>query len=126
MAREKYSVEFLIRSSPAILYRFLTTPSGLIQWFCDSCDVTEDVYEFGWDGAIDLAELEIDIEDEQVQFHWQEAPENEFFRFDISKSEISNDTVLTVTDFADDYDVEDQRLLWQNQLEQLARACGGA
>ena len=125
MARESYNLEFLVRSSPAILYKFLTTPSGLIQWFCDECDVTDDVYVFAWDGAEEEALLEVDIEHEHVRFRWADGPEDEYFDFQIAKGEISNDTVLTVTDFADDFEVEDQKLLWQNQLEQLARAIGG-
>ena len=127
MAREKYTVEFMIRSSPAILFNFLTTPSGLTQWFSETCDVTEDVYIFGWDGFEETAILEEYVEHDLVKYRWEDADDaDEFFQFEISKSEISNDTVLTVTDFAEDDEIEDQSLLWLSQLEQLSRSVGGA
>ncbi|MGB1247432.1 MAG: START-like domain-containing protein [Chitinophagales bacterium] len=124
MAKEKYTCEFLVRSSPGILYNFLTTPSGLTQWFCDTCDVTEDEYIFGWDGNEQEATREEFEEDQMVQYKWDDADEGEFFRFEISKSEISNDTVLTITDFADADEIEDQTLLWESQIENLAQQIG--
>ena len=39
-----YQIEYVVRSSPGILFNFLTTPSGLAQWFADSVDIDEDVY----------------------------------------------------------------------------------
>ena len=44
MARESFTTEYIIRSSPMILYNFLITPNGLAQWFSDTCDVNGDVY----------------------------------------------------------------------------------
>lgn len=124
MAREKYVCEFMVRSSPAILYNFLTTPSGLAQWFCDTCDVNGDVYTFGWDGSFEDATIEDYEEDESVKYSWTEGNEEEYFEFVITKSEISNDTVLTITDFADPSDVEDQKRLWESQIENLSQRIG--
>jgi len=49
MAQKKqaFTIERTFRSSPTILYDFLTTPSGLIQWFSDSADLNGDIYTFG-------------------------------------------------------------------------------
>lgn len=125
MARVKYTVEFMVRSSPAILYNFLTSASSLAQWFCDSCDVNGDVYTFTWDGFDENAVLEDTDEDAYVKYRWEDADnEDEFFEFEIFKSEISNDTVLTITDFADDDEVDDQKLLWERQIETLSKRIG--
>lgn len=124
MAREKYVCEFMVRSSPAILYNFLTTPSGLAQWFCDTCDVNGDIYTFGWDGNFENATMEDYEEDEYVRYSWVEGGDGEYFEFAITKSEISNDTVLTITDFADTDDIEDQINLWESQIESLSQRIG--
>lgn len=125
MARTKYTSEFMVRSSPSILYNFLTSASSLAQWFCDTCDINGDVYTFGWDGFEENAVLEETEEDKYVRFRWEDADdEEEFFDFTIYKSEISNDTVLLISDFADEDDVEDQKLLWQSQIETLSKRIG--
>ncbi len=124
MARTKYTTEFMVRSSPAILYNFLTASSSLAQWFCDTCDVNGDVYTFGWDGFEENAILEDSDEDRYVKYRWEDADEDEFFEFEIYKSEISNDTVLTITDFADKDDVEDQIKLWESQIDTLSKRIG--
>ncbi|MCB0538043.1 MAG: START-like domain-containing protein [Chitinophagales bacterium] len=124
MKRVKYTKEFLVRSSPAILFNFLTAPSSLAQWFCDSCDRNGDKYTFVWDDYEEFATLE-DTDDESfVRYSWDEGNEDEFFEFKIFKSEISNDTVLTITDFADEDDVENQEQLWESQIDTLSGRIG--
>ncbi len=125
MAKQQFELEYIIRSSPSILHNFLVSPNGLAQWFSDTCDVNDDVYSFGWDGAIEDAELIDNIENELVRYRWVESGDDEFFEFKIQKSEVSNDTVLFITDFAEDYDVDDQKLLWDNQIKMLVQQIGG-
>lgn len=125
MARKAFTVEYIIRSSPAILYNFLVQPSGLAQWFSDTCDIVDEVYSFGWNGTEAKASLLETVEDEYVAYHWEDSEEDEFFEFSIQKSEVSNDTVLVITDFADDSEVDDQILLWNSQVKMLIQQIGG-
>lgn len=124
MARKKFTCEFMVRSSPAILFNFLTASSSLAQWFCDTCDVNGDVYTFGWDGYEENAILEDSEEDHYVRYSWEDGADGETFEFEIYKSEISNDTVLTITDFAEEDEIEDQKLLWESQIESLSKRIG--
>ncbi len=34
--KSKYEIEFVIQSSPQLLYQYLSTPSGLSEWFADN------------------------------------------------------------------------------------------
>ena len=70
-----------------------------------------------------LSRLEFE-ENERVRYRCTESEENEFFEFNIQKLEVSNDTVLIVTDFAEEADMEDQRLLWESQIKTLMRQIG--
>ena len=42
----KFSVEYVIRTSANILYEFLTTPSGLSEWFADDVNILGDLFLF--------------------------------------------------------------------------------
>lgn len=125
MARVPIEMEFIFRASPTILYKFLTNPSCLIRWFCDAVDITEDVYSFSWEGQEEHAELVDDIEDERLRFVWEEADDDEFLEFRMHKSPVTGETVLEITDWADEDEVADQKLLWENQIKILRQETGG-
>lgn len=125
MERVKFTMEFMFRSSPTILYQFLTTPSCLIRWFCDGVDIQGDIYMFMWNGTIQAAEMMDDIEEELIRFRWLDAEDDtEFLEFKISTAPITDDTILEITDFSDEDELEDQRLLWDAQMERLRKEMG--
>lgn len=121
----KFEMEFDVKSSPGILYDFLTTPSGLAQWFADDVDINEDECSFSWEGAEDIAYILESEENVFIRYRWEYQDDEEYFEFRIGKSEITGDTILYITDFAPDYDVEDQKLLWENQIRMLKQQIGG-
>ncbi len=126
MERVKITLEFLFRASPTILYQFLTTPSCLIRWFCDKVDIQGDTYVFGWDKYTQLAELVDDIEEERLRFRWEDAEDpSEYLEFRISRSPVTDETILEIIDFCDADEVDDQKQLWKTQIEQLRKETGG-
>ncbi len=125
MERVSFEMEFLFRASPAIVYRFLTTPSCLVRWFCDSVDITGEIYTFSWDGYDEIAELIDDIEEERLRFHWEDAEDGEYLEFRMYKSEVTNETIVEITDYADEDEVEDQKSLWRSQFETMKAEMGG-
>jgi len=124
MKRVSFDIEFLFKASPTILYKFLTTPSCLVRWFCDSVDITGDTYTFEWNGYEETAFMIDDIEEERIRFQWEEQPE-EYFEFLIDISPVTNETILTIVDYCDDDEVEEQKDLWSSQMEKLRREMGG-
>lgn len=125
MKRVSFEMEFIFRASPAILYTFLTTPACLVRWFCDGVDINTDVFTFTWDGADENAEMLDDIQEERVRFRWEDADEGEYLEFRMYKSGVTNETVLEITDFCDDDEVDSQMDLWNTQLKKLKSECGG-
>ncbi len=126
MARIKYTLDYVIKSSPTILYNFLSTPSGLAQWFAEHVDNMEDSYSFFWDGFEEKANV-IEKEDNSfIKFRMADAEGDEFLEFRIERSPITGDTVLIITDFADDYELDDQKQLWNSQVDSLISSVGGA
>jgi uncharacterized protein YndB with AHSA1/START domain len=124
MARKQFQLEYIIRSSPSILYEFLAQPTNLAQWFCDFCDSQGDIFIFGWNGSFQRARQVDMIEDEYVRYHWEDSQKGEFFAFRVFKSEISDDTVLEITDYAEAKEIKEQSFLWDKQVEDLKHAIG--
>jgi hypothetical protein len=121
----KYTVEYPVRCSPAILYGFLSTSSGLQEWFADKVEDEDGVFSFSWSGgAAEEAELLEKEENKMVRFHWVDSPKDEFFELNIESSEVTNQTILVIHDFAEKKDIKDQSQLWETQVKELFHRLG--
>ncbi len=126
MERVKIDLEFIFRASPTILYKFLTTPACLIRWFCDEVDINDNIYAFSWEGSEEIAELVEDVEDEKLRFVWEESEgDDEFLEFRMSRSPVTGETILEITDYCDDDEADDQKALWESQIKMLRQETGG-
>ncbi|HEY8387126.1 MAG TPA: START-like domain-containing protein [Parasegetibacter sp.] len=123
--KQLYTLEFPVRCSPSILYEFLATPAGLQEWFADKVDERDGVFSFSWNGSVDKADVLAREPEKFIRFRWQHAPEDEYFEFKIEKSEVTNQTILLVNDFAEKKDVKDQSRLWDSQVKDLFHRLGG-
>jgi len=100
--KQLYTIEFPVRCSPTILWGFLSTPVGLQEWFADKVDEWEDVLTFSWgNDAPDKAKILEEEEEHFIRYHWLHSEKGEYFEFRISKTEISNQTILMISDFAE-------------------------
>lgn len=119
-----YTLEYPVRSSPGILWDFLRTPAGLQEWFADKVDERDGVFSFSWNGTTDKAELLESEEDKFVKFRWNHQTKDEYFEFRIEKSEVTNQTILIIRDFAEKKDIKDQSQLWEYQVKDLFHRIG--
>lgn len=117
--KQLFTLEYPVRCSPSILFEYLSTPAGLQEWFADIVDERDSIFSFSWNGSIEKAEILETVEDKSIKFHWLHAPKDEFFEFTIDKSEVTNQTILTVRDFAEKKEIKDQSQLWASQLKDL-------
>ena len=124
MERVKYTLEYLFRASPTILYQFFTTPSCLIRWFCDEVEIDNEEFTFSWDGAEEVAVLLEDIEEERLKFKWEDGEEGEYYEITFAKSPVTGETILTISDFCDEDELNDSKLLWENQIKVLRQETG--
>lgn len=125
MSKQLYTIEYPVRCSPSILFEFLSTPAGLGEWFADKVDERDNVFYFGWDGTFEKADLVEKEQDRYIRFHWLTSPKEEYFEFRIDKSEITNQTILSITDFAEKKEMKDQANLWGFQVRELFHRLGG-
>jgi uncharacterized protein YndB with AHSA1/START domain len=122
--RVKLELEYIIKSSPSILFQFLTMPVCLVRWFCDEADDQDDYFYFGWNGSVQVAEIVDFIEDERLRLRWEDADEEEYLEYRITKSPITEETILEITDFCDEGDVKDQTKLWDSTIKTLKSEMG--
>ena len=120
----KFQIEFVIQSSPQMLYQYLATPSGLSEWFAENVNSRGEKFTFIWDGAEEDAKLLKRKTDEFVRFSWEESDDDTYFEMKIIVDEITKDVSLFITDFADEDEVEESKMLWGNQVSDLKQVIG--
>ena len=122
----KYTLEFPMNSSVNILYKRLSTASGLAEWFADDVVIKDKVFTFFWDGSEQDAKLLKLKTNQFIRFKWEENDTKEdYFEFFIQIDEMTSDVSLIITDFAEDaQEQEEQSQLWEKQISQLKRAIG--
>ncbi|WP_461448606.1 START-like domain-containing protein [Mucilaginibacter sp.] len=122
--KKKFTMEYEIKSSPRILYSFLSESNGLSEWFADEVSVRDQVYTFTWDDEQQKAKLLMLKENKLVKFRWIDDDPEYFFEMEILQDELTNDVALAVTDFAPADVIEERKLIWDNQIEYLIRVLG--
>lgn len=123
--RQKVEIEFLLKTSPKILYNMISTPSGLSDWFADNVNVRDEVFTFFWDGSEEKAKLLSKTKDQAVKFQWDyDEGEDVYFEFRIKIDPITREVALIITDFPEKGDEESNRSLWESQFEDLKRVLG--
>jgi uncharacterized protein YndB with AHSA1/START domain len=119
-----YTLEYPVRCSPGILYEFLRTPAGIQEWFADKVDERDGQFSFSWNGTEDKAVLVDSEEDKFVRFRWDYMAKDEYFEWRIDTSEVTNQTILVISDFADKKEIKDQSQLWEYQVKDLFHRLG--
>lgn len=122
----KFEIEFVIQSSPQLLYTYLSTPSGLSEWFADNVNSRGEKFYFIWDESEEEAKLLKRKSEEFVKFRWTAEEDDSFFEMRIIVDEITSDVSLFITDFAEEDEVEESKMLWRNQISSLKQVLGSA
>ena len=71
----KYEMEFPIQASPSLLYQYLSTPSGLSEWYADNVNSRGEIFTFIWEGSEEQAKLLSKKSDERIKMRWLEDEE---------------------------------------------------
>jgi len=123
----RYEIEFAVNSSPQLLYQYISTPSGLSEWFADNVNSRGELFTFIWDDSNEKARLTSKKTNERIKFKWIDEDDNEtdyFFELKISEDEITKDVSLIITDFAFEDELEESKQLWKNQIADLKHVIG--
>ncbi len=125
--KERFELEFLLKTSPKVLDSMISTPSGLSEWFADDVNIKDEIYTFFWDGSEEDARLVSKKANSRIKFQWVEDEDESFDVFFELRYEIDPMTkmvVLTVTDHAEPDETEESKRFWENQIGELKRTLG--
>ena len=121
--RVKFEMEFPIKASQKLLFQYLSTPSGLSEWFADNVNSRGEDFTFLWNDSEEEAKLLSLKADKTIRFQWKE-DQDSFFQFEIVVDEITKDVSLLVTDFAEEDEIEESQMLWNNLIADLKQVLG--
>ena len=121
--KKQYIIEYDFHASPQLLFQYLSTPSGLSEWFADNVNSRGEDFTFLWDDSEEEAKLLSLKADKTIRFQWKEDQES-FFQFEIVVDEITKDVSLLVTDFAEEDEIEESQMLWNNLIADLKQVLG--
>ena len=127
--KTKFDIEFPIHASPQLLYQYISTPSGLSEWFSDNVNSRGELFTFIWDDSEEQAKLLTKKSGERVKFRWlndDDDDQTSYFEIRIQVDEITKDVSLMVTDFAEEDEVDEAKMLWENQISSLKQVLGSA
>lgn len=120
----KYTLEFSCKTAPELLYKFLTDPIELSEWFCDDVNIRNGIYTFVWNGVPQQARLVKQERNTLVRFQWIDKNDGSYFEFNIHKNPLTGDVMLYVTDFSEPNELESNKLWWNTQINKLKTILG--
>ncbi|MCY4779820.1 START-like domain-containing protein [Sphingobacterium sp. UT-1RO-CII-1] len=116
-------LEYVINSSPRILFPFIQEPNALAQWFADDVNYKDGIYEFIWEDEVNRAKLAAVKENKSVRFKWLDDTPY-YFEIEIIQDELTNDVALHVTDYVKPDNLDDRKKIWNNSIEYLQSVIG--
>ena len=121
---KEIKLEFILKTSPAVLFSRISNASGLAEWFADNVKVEGKVVTFFWGTSKQQAEILMTIPDKLISFRWLDMDPDYQFSFDIVQDELTGDVSLIITDNVDDDDATDAKNLWSSQVAKLKQTIG--
>ena len=125
--KEQFELEYVLRTSPKVLDKLLSTPDGLSEWFADDVIVKDDMYTFHWDGSEEQARLISKKAGEYIKWQWLNDEEDDletFFEMKYTIDPMTKVVILTVSDFAEKTERDEIVRLWESQISDLRRVIG--
>jgi hypothetical protein len=110
-----------------LLYQYISTPSGLQEWFAEKVNSRGEFFTFEWNDGEEYARLVSKKSGEKVKFRWIDDNKKDtdyYFELRILEDEITKDVSLMVVDFAEDDEIEESKQLWENQVSDLKHVIG--
>ena len=125
--KKKFELEYVFKSSPSILYKLLSTPDGLAEWFADDVNVQNNIYTFDWAGEEVTARLLSSKSGDFMRWTWLEdddEDENAYFELKVKVDPMTKMSVLLISDFAEEDEIDEAKQLWESQISNLKRIIG--
>lgn len=131
MEKQRIHMEYGLRSNSAnIIWSLISTHGGLRQWIADYVEEDGDGFIFTWGDKDKEHETRkariIDLEKpERIRLRWEDETDAEaYWEIRITRSDLTNDYIMEITDYAEADEADYMRDIWERNYEALHRNTG--
>lgn len=131
MKKQKISIERELKSSSqSIIWNLISTAAGLSRWLANEVTQDGDRLSFTWGELwkhheIKTAVITEVVKNSSFRYKWEnEEDEAAYIELRMEKSDLTNEFILVITDYAEPDDVESLKDLWYGDLERLHQNTG--
>ncbi len=128
MAKTKFIGEYGFRASKKMLFPYISTASGLSQWFADDVNVNNEdkMYTIIWDGEENKARMVSNRSNHHVKFEFVDDGDDDpnWLEMRLDVNELTEELFLRVSDYSD-MDAEEANELWDGLVHDLKEIVGG-
>lgn len=131
MNKQKLELEFELHSnSENIIWNIISSPEGLQKWIADEVQADGNKLTFTWGDVYKHHEMRTAtilkrVKNKFIRLRWDdELTPEAYIEMSISKSELTNDYMLSIVDYAHAEDLDSLRTIWEQNFEELHRNTG--
>ena len=130
MPKQKFIGEYQINASRKMLFPYLSTATGLCQWFADDVNINniDKTLIFILDGDERIAVIDSIKNNRYVKFRFlnedEKPKDNDTLEFRLEINELTQSVFVRVEEYTDTDDLEESYQIWENLLSQLKEIIG--
>jgi uncharacterized protein YndB with AHSA1/START domain len=131
MLKDQFVADYQLNASKKIVFTYLSTASGLEDWFADEVRINEDKnYIFHFDGQDHYARLIVLKANLHVRWEFFDskfplAASDSFIEFKLDETELTQSLFLKVTDQTSQYEADELEAIWDGMIAKLKETIGG-
>ena len=130
MPKQKFVGEYQINASRKMLFPYLSTATGLSQWFADDVNINniDKTLIFLLDGEERIATIDSIKNNRYVKFRFvnedEKLKDNDTLEFRLEINELTQSVFVRVEEYTETDDLEESYQIWDNLLAQLKEIIG--
>lgn len=129
MEKYKFVAEYELKASPKVLYPYISTASGLEQWFAEKVIILPDQsFDILWDGESHIAHQVSQRLNRAVKYEFVGNPPEDtnrnYIEFKLEVSDLTHSTYLKITDYSLNSDHQELTSLWNGFIDRLKEIVG--
>ena len=122
MVKNKFVADYQINASRKIVFQYLSTASGLEEWFAEGVRINEDkVFIFDFDNEEHYARVASLRINSHVKFEFFDPKDpyesdHAYIEFKLEENELTQSLFLKVIDYSDSYEEDELVAIWDGLI----------
>jgi uncharacterized protein YndB with AHSA1/START domain len=131
MSKDQFVADYQLNASKKIVYTYLSTASGLQEWFADKVRIDEDKnYIFNFDQEDHYAKLNIVKANLHVRWDFFDpkssgSHKESYIEFKLDEAELTQSLFLKIIDQSNFYSLDELDGIWDGLIAKLKGTIGG-